>query len=397
LEELPRLTWIDSFFEQNKVEGKPFFVYETQMTNPAKYRAEYPMRLVSLASFNDWDVIVWHYFGPAPDATKEFPYSRAMDYSSGGVGHPQGLHFQYDEVQQSAMTVASNIFCNFLLKPASNPTVFIFGKDSYFNPASLEFGGSYGKTKSKFMPTTYRYGSRILIDTTRKDDEIITFDEYKSRLAGNKPNILEKSDSKWSDGREKNVVDSRIFEINPIRTTNEIEYDWQKGHLIFQAPGVVSYTGFLSQYGKSVNFKNGIVLSQVKIDNPKDIPYPVGSDENYLEFTLASCDGKPIEKSDKISISLVSTSFNSGFKLDTSKIKREFQWGVPENTGMTISNGRLPVLVARVEATLLVPMLNGMKFRMLDWHLRTIKAGTINNGILEIPGNLPVFMIELNR
>lgn len=55
------------------------------------------------------------------------------------------------------------------------------------------------------------------------------------------------------------------------------------------------------------------------------------------------------------------------------------------------------MLVARVGATLSVPMLKGMKYKMLDWHFRTIKEGTISNGKLVIPGNLPVFMIELNR
>ena len=397
LEELPRLTWNDSWLEQNKVEGKPFFVYENQIHNPAKYRAEYPMRLASLASINDWDVIVWHYFGPVPDAVKELPYNNAMDYSTGGTGHPQGLHFQHDEVQQSAMIAASNIFCKFLLKPASDPTVFIFGKNSFLNPACMEYGGSYGKTKSKFIPTTYRYGSRILIDTTQADDEIITYQEYKSRMLGNKPIKLEKSNSKWSDGREQHVYDSRVYEINPIRPTSEIEYDWQKGHLMFQAPGAVSYTGFLAQYGASVKFKNGIELSNVHIYNPKEMPYPVAENEKYIEFSAVSCDGQPLGKSSKIYISLVSTSFNSGFKLDHSNISREFIWGAKENEGMTVSNGNLPVLVARVGATIYLPMLSGMKYRMLDWHFKELKTDRIKNGILVVPTELPVFMIEITR
>jgi hypothetical protein len=397
LEELPRMTWNDSWLEQNTTPGKPYFVYENQIHNPAKYRAEYPMRLVSLASINDWDAIVWHYFGPAPDAKKELPYTKALDYSTGGTGHPQGLHFQYDEVQQSAMTIAANVFCNFLLKPTDNPTVFIFGKKSLYNPAGLEYGGSYGKTKSKFMPTTYRYGSRLLIDTTKTDDEIITFDEYKSRLAGNKANQLEKSDSKWKDGRERNVYDARVYEINPIRPTNEIEYDWQKGHLKFEAPGVVSYTGFMSQYGTSVQFKNGISLTKLSVVNPKDMPYPVGADENYVEFSVVCADGKPIGESKKITISLVSTSFNSGFKLDHSKINREFIWGAKENMGMTVDNGHLPVLVSRVQATLLLPMLDGMKYTLLDFELKPIKSGIIKNGKIDIAAALPVFLINVTE
>jgi hypothetical protein len=395
LEELPRLTWNDSWLEQNKVEGKPFFVYENQIHNPAKYRAEYPMRLASLASINDWDVIVWHYFGPAPDAKEDQPYSNAMEYSTGGAGHPQGLHFQHDEVQQSAMTIASSIFCNFLLQPANNPTLFIFGKNSFLNPASMDYGGSYGKTKSKFIPTTYRFGSRILIDTTQTDDEIITLEEYKSRLAGNTPNKLEKSDSKWSDGRNQRVYDSRVYEINPLKPTSEIEYDWQKGHLMFEAPGAVSYTGFLAQYGEPLQFKNGIGLSNVTVVNPEAMPYPVAENEKYIEFSAVSCDGQPLEKSSKIYISLVSTSFNSNFKLDHSKIRREFIWGAKENDGMTVSNGQLPVLVARVGAIISLPMLTGMKYRMLDWHMNPIKSGTIENGKIEVPSKIPVFLIEI--
>ncbi len=397
LEELPRMTWNDSWLEQNTTPGKPFFVYENQIHNPAKYRAEYPMRLVSLASINDWDAIIWHYFGPAPDATKELPYASALDYSTGGSPHPQGLHFQYDEVQQSAMTVAAKVFCNFLLKPAANPTVFIFGKNSLYNPAGLEYGGSYGKTKSKFMPTTYRYGSRMWIDTTKADDEIITFDEYKSRLAGNKANKLEASNSKWKDGREKNVYDARVYEINPIKPTSEIEYDWQKGHLKFEAPGSVSYTGFMAQYGQEVSFTNGISISNASVLNPKDMPYPVGADEKYIEFSVVSNDGKPLEQAEKITISLVSTSFNSGFKLNHSKINREFIWGAKENIGMTVSNGSLPVLVARMQATLRLPMLSGMKYTLFDFEMKPIKSGIITKGKLEISAALPVFLIELTR
>ena len=109
LEELPRTCWDVPWIEHNRMEGKPYFVYETQIEQPAKYRAEFPMRIASLGAIQDWDAVCWHLFGAIPDAKAVNPYDGWMDVTDAG-GHPQGYHFRKDEVQMSAMKSGSGGF-----------------------------------------------------------------------------------------------------------------------------------------------------------------------------------------------------------------------------------------------------------------------------------------------
>jgi hypothetical protein len=361
LEELPRLAWDHPWVEQNRYEGKPFLVYETQIEQPAKYRAEYPMRVASLGAIQDWDAVNWHYFGPTPDSSVAHPYERPLDITIAG-GHPQGYHYQYDEVQMSAMRAASEIFKQGLLKPAPTPTQFIFGRRSLYNLEMTE----YGEAGSLFMPTTYRWGMRLRIDPSRENDEVIG-----------------------------PVVKPRVYEASPIRPTDEICYDWQHGFLLFDSASVTSFTGFLENRDSAVTFRNGVQLRDVKISNPPGIAYPVGPDDNYLEFTLVSLDGQPLETTRHALISAVSTSFNTGFRLDESKIKREFEWAA--NPGATSSVGILPVLVARVGFHLQAPFLSGMTYTMLNWNWEVVGSGKISDGTLAISSDVPVFLIFLER
>lgn len=366
LEELPKVGWDDPWLEHNKMEGKPFFVYETQVMQPAKYRAEYPMTIVKLASIQDWDVINWHYWGHARPADDEHPYDHALDYVT-KTHYPQGYHYQYDEVQQSAMTLAGTIFTNFLLEPAPHPTTFVFGRESLYSWDMND----YGDAGEMFVPTVYRYGMRLLIDPSREDDEIVG-----PRIKGR-----------------------GVYESCPIVPTEQISHDWQKGHLIFDGPGVVSYTGFYTQYGGPVTFKNGLVLDNVSVDNPDKMPYPVSEDEKYIEFTFASTDGKSLDKTEEAYISLVSTSFNTGFTIQEElhanrpwSVQKEWTWDLK-----TLNLGSEPVLVARVNASVSAPFLKGMKYELLDWHFNVLERGKIKNEMFEIPSGKPVFLIKLYR
>jgi len=57
----------------------------------------------------------------------------------------------------------------------------------------------------------------------------------------------------------------------------------------------------------------------------------------------------------------------------------------------------LPVLVARVSATLQSPALNGFQFTFRDWNMQRIGSGTITDGQLVIPNDKPIFIVELQR
>lgn len=366
LEELPKMGWDDPWLEHNKMEGKPFFVYETQILQPAKYRAEYPMEIVKLASIQDWDIVNWHYWGHPVSSVRENPYDQKLDYATKSH-YTQGYHYQFDEVQQSAMTAAGEIFKNFLLKPAPEPSEVIIGSKSLYSWGM----NSYGKLGKSFTPTVYRYGMRLKIDPEKEQDQVIG-----------------------------PVIKSRgVYESCPIEPTEEISHDWQKGHLIFDAPGAAMYTGFFAQYGEKIHFKNGICLSDVEIVNPDGMPYPVADDEKYIEFCITSCDGKSLQESSKIYISLVSTSFNSGFSINekahasrTYTPLREWGWDLD-----LLEPGGTPVLVARVGGKIESDILKGMNYRFLDWKLNELERGKLKSGSLVFPSELPVFLVELTR
>jgi hypothetical protein len=342
------------WLEHNKVEGKPYFAYETQIQQPAKYRADFPLRHLALDSIQDWDFVCWHYFAPGDDTgTAARPFDKPLDITTGA--HPQGYHFTFDEVQTAMMRLAGLAWRQNLLAPAAKPTQFIYGRRSLYDPASMQYAGSYGATGLDMLQTVYQYGCRIRIDPTRDDDQVI--------------------------GPVVKFADRQTH--NPYTPTDEIVMDWKKGFLSFDAPGVVAWTGLLARFGDKIVFKNGVTLQNVVIHNPPGIFEPVADDEKYIAFGLATRDGKPLAQCRRATLSLVSTSFNSGFKLASG--------------GKQSVAGKLPVLVARVGATVAAPALDGMKYSFRDWHLKEIGAGVIRGGVLKIPADQPVFCVELER
>jgi hypothetical protein len=358
LEQYPRICGDVPWLEHNKVEGKPFLCYETQIQQPAKYRAEFPLRLLALASIQDWDAICWHYWGAVPDiSTHPRPFDRAMDVTTGG--HPQGYHYTFDEVQNAMMRAAAFAFRNQLIPPAPKPTKFIFGRRSLYDPASMDYGGSYGKLGYHLLPTTYQYGVRLYIDPTREEDSV-----------------------------EGPIVPFGQEARSPVIAPNpQIRFDIRSGTLTLDAPGAALFTGFLSRAGGEIRFANGVELKDVRISVPKEMPYAQGiAEERYIGFGAVSEDGKPLRETKRAMLSLVSTSFNAGFRwLDRTMNGR-------------IEGGDLPVLTARVSATVVVPGSAGMRYALRDWHMQLLGEGTIGpDNMLRLSAEQPVFVVELTR
>jgi len=366
LTEPPRLAWNVPWVETQRVPNKPYLIYEIGYENPGKYRSEYPYRVAFLAAIQDFDAICWHTQNGLL-GMDSCSYQGQLQYSVSWNDQPQGLHYASDEVMQSAMQAASEIFKNSLVKAPENPTTYVFGTKTLYDPASMDYGVAYGQYGQTILPTTYRYGTRMYCDTARKNDTAIG-----------------------------PVISRGVYEPNPYRPTPEMELDWRKGFLRFDAPGTAMYSGFFANYGGPVKFDNGIILDSVNVVNPPDMPYPVRPDELYISFCIAACDGKPIAETKRAVLSLVSTSFNSGFKIDESKIRKEYSWQY--NPGATIKAGRTPVLVARAGARISASALAGMRYLMRDWRLQPIGEGTVGkDGVLKVPADKPIYIMELTR
>jgi hypothetical protein len=349
------------WMEHNRVPGRPYLIYETQIQQPAKYRADYPLRLAALASIQDWDWISWHYFASHDNvATDDNPWDRPMDITTGS--HPQGYHFTYDEVQQASMRAAAHIFRHEQLDPAAEPTLYIYGRDYLTEADSMQYAGSYGMTGLGMNYTSWAHGMRLLIDPDREGVTVV--------------------------GPTVDAADRRNH--NPYAATDQITYDHQAGYLMFDSPAAVAWTGMFADYpgGDTVQFNHhDLTLSDVVINNPEGSYDPVTEDEQYFAFALHSLTDQPLDQTDRASISLVSTSYNTGYTY------------TPGDGGVRArgTQGTLPVLETAVGATLTSPALTGMSYRMLDWHLNPIAEGTIDNGTLQIPADEAVFVIELTR
>jgi len=369
LEAPPKLCWDVPWVEVSKQKGKPFFVYECQIDCRTKYRAEFPMRMTAAGAIGDWDIINWHIYGHDVDASKPNPFAGAIC-----VWHDY-LQYAYDEVQNSAMKVCAEIFKNGLLAPPPKPTTFIFGRKTLYDPQSMTYGKSYGEAAMRIIPTFYRYGAQFVIDPTREDD---TIDGPSYRQS--------------------------IYEPNPVKPNEQIEFDWSKGFLKFDAPGCIGFVGFYGQLGGPVNFRSGASFRDVVVENPDGIAYPVTPEEGYVEITVASQDGQPLAKTAKAIVSAVSTSFNSGFRLDYTKATQGMHYDGPkdgppeEGYGPWAADaGHEPVLVARVGVTVVCKDVDGMRYVLRDWHMREIGRGTVRNGALKVPADKPVFIVELTR
>ncbi|MEX0653821.1 MAG: hypothetical protein WD151_06835 [Phycisphaeraceae bacterium] len=345
------------WLEHNRTPNMPYFVYETNIQQPAKYRADFPLRIGALAAIQDWDFVVWHYFGDGSMnelATTERPFDKPMDITTGW--HPQGYHFTYDEVQAAMMRAAAIMFRHQHFEPAQHPTVYLYGRDTLYDPDSMPYGRSYGQRGMNMLGTVYEHGVRLWIDPAMQADAVIG------------PEVT--YEQRWTH--------------NPFQPTQQIRFDREKGYLWQDAPAAVAFTGMMAEVGDTLAFDNGVTLEEVSIHNPEGIYEPIDEDEKYIAFALSSLDDRPLAEAERISLSLVSTSFNTGFRLG-------------EGDEQPTVRGELPVLVARVAGTVHSDAIDGMRYTLYDWHMEPIGEGVVEGAALHIPNDQPVFVIELTR
>jgi hypothetical protein len=368
LEEQPKICLNVPWLEHNKVEGKPFFCYEVNIGSPAKFRTEFPYRVLFLATIQDWDIVCWHTLSGGYKWSTETPLDGPI--SSPGHAATQ-FNYQNDEVLIAAIRLAGEMFKGQSLKPAPKPTTFIYGRNTIFGPDSMDYAGSYGRNGEDMLYTTYRYGSRIQIDLSRADDEI------------RGPTVPLKT---WAFP-------------NPLNPTGQMVYDWRKGYLKIDSPAAKAYTGFLAQYGAdTVRFDNDVQIAGVSVSNPADAPYPVTPEENYVSVGVSSLDGKWLDKCSRAVISAVSTSANKGLKVGRDPAAPERPGHVWAGSKVFEGAWKMPVIVSRVNCTITAPALAGMKYRMRDWYWNIVEEGQVGkDGKLTISAAKPVFQVELER
>ncbi|MEM1213139.1 MAG: hypothetical protein AAGI68_12680 [Planctomycetota bacterium] len=353
LDQYPRISNDVPWLEHNRTPGKPFLCYETQMGNPGKYRAEFPLRLTALAAIQDWDAVAFHYWTIGKYRFSEPETLEGPNSHPGGGAHQ--YDFTFDEVAFAIRRIAGEIFKHGYADPAPTPTTFTFGRKALYHPDSMSYGRSYGPDMLQDMLyTSYRHGMRLVIDPSVEGD---TVEGPKVR------------------------ADSYLVP-SVIQPTDQITFDTTQRQLTIDTPQAMAYVGFFASHrSDTLRFKHGVEVSGIEFNNPPDTPYPITDEERYFAFGLVSTDGQPLGQAKTATLSLVGTSSNTG--LDLSGEKPDY--------------GTTPVLVTRVGATLRCDAINGMRYVMHDYHMNELASGKIESGVLTVPSALPVFCIDLSR
>jgi hypothetical protein len=271
----------------------------------------------------------------------------------------QAVVFGGDEVMLASMKLASTIFLHGDLAPPAEPTVLVVGRDVLFNIDTSGWDSLY----KHMQATAMQFGLRLRFDPNAP----------KSHFIG------------------KNTM---TFE-DVCRPTPEITYRWKQGQLIIESPRVRVIAGFVPE---AHTFECGEKLEGISVGIPEGTPY-VREGERYVCFALCSQDDKPLAESGDIVAMAVSTSWNTGFKLNTDKYDAELkatQHG-PISAARSLEWGSLPVLVTRVGWTLQAPWLAGLTAERHDFSLETYRTDQLKNPSLTVDADEPLFFIHLKR
>ncbi|MCC7348931.1 MAG: hypothetical protein IT446_00045 [Phycisphaerales bacterium] len=164
----------------------------------------------------------------------------------------------------------------------------------------------------------------------------------------------------------------------------------------YRRDGKVLVAGFAPE---NFQFKSGEKLQDITLNIPDCTPY-VRKDERFVCFALCSQDDKPLADSSDIVAMAVSTSWNTGFKLDPDKFDAEMKithGHGPKSAANAIVPGTKPVLVTRVGWTLDAPWLTGMTAERYDFSLKAYRTGKLDGPSLHVSAEEPLFFVELKR
>jgi len=311
--------------DSHTVDNMPTVLYETNQGRPNPNRTEYPFKLAAMGSWQDWDGIFWHYWAAGDMKNDE-------EFMAATMPHVAVTHFwlgidqERDPVMTSAMALAGRIFLNHEIKPAPQPAIYHIGRKGIFG---FDYANGLGLTRAMFQR-----GAKIKFEP--QSDTLLTIDNE--------------------------VPDEPV--AGPVKSGDEIFWDWPNARLIIDTPSVKAYVGKVDS--KPFTFSDGTVLS--------------GINTPWICWGFASADGKPLSETKKAFVTAVYDARNTGF---------DFDWtvaGSPVDQARAIRNrGRAPVIVDKVDYTLSLPAQADFQFSGYDFATRKVMetSGT-NSNVLRV-------------
>ncbi len=339
LDKPPSAYVIDSYTPSDQ----PTVLYETNTARPNPFRAEYPLKLAALASYQDWDGVFWHYWAPMENEHDVAYLANAMALP-GPVYYWTAVMHEVDPVMCTAMALGGRIFLGNRIPPAKDPEIFKIGKQALF---------SYSAFRGINMAdSTFTKGSRLLYEP--KDDSAVTLNGKTVPSAGR----IEKA----------------------IASGDYITWDWPNGRLIIDAPTVKAYVG---KVDGSFQFSDGITIGNISTP--------------WIVFSMSSADDKPLTGPDATKHILMGGVFdakNSGFEFDYNIL------GGPLDQGKSIRNpGHAPTLVDKVEYKVWFPNQFEGTLKSYDFALRETNSTSVNkdNEVSQQGATPYMDVLEINR
>lgn len=352
------------------VKDKPFVVYENSFFRPYAYRAEWVPAVMLLGAGLGWDSIYYYIFGQdwaicdrkftgLSFMSKELKIPTSATHD----GYCYGFHHGNDEILMASLAVSAQAFINGI-EPNTGETVITYGKSAIHDPAYKNYspGGpaakiperdrAGGETEWYSMPNIYR---KFMHTSVRKRLQT-AFDEKQEAPIKVKGTLLEKT-SGLDEDREK------------LTSSPDITWEPKKNRFILDCAHSKIATGILKDGYK---FKGGVVLGPVNRD--------------FAMFGISSRDGKSLDQSENIIVTIVSKSHNTNYQFDPSKIKGSTLGHIRG----VVNRGTTPVIVERVKADITVPIKNKVMrcYNFAGYCYRTVPV----NGKIAFSADEPLFI-----
>ncbi len=352
---------LHGWMNTRRLKDKPAFVYETMIFQPQKYKVEWFYRLLAWAAIQDFDVISFHYYGhPVPFPRIKNPYGRHAIQLMSPNRTFNGALMRLDEVLMSAVRTAGEIFKRGYLRPAPHPTTVTIGSKTLWSLDGIHGGPSASRASNTVFHRGFQWVFNPEQTADTVDGVLISGEQHATEAV--------------------------------VKPTDQIAYRWREGIMVIDDPRAKVLVGFVP---RNFEFRDGLSLRRIHVNTPEGMPFVIPG-ERYVGFGIVSLDGEPLDRSTKLLVSAVNTSFNSGFKLDLAKMAQDTAYA--HGLARAIADrGNAPVVIGRVGLTLQADWLRGRHYRMIDYNNNVLAQGVLTRPRLTIPDDLPVYMTELSR
>lgn len=327
-----------------RIRGQPFVMYEGMSMTPNAFKAEYPIIQAVFGSWQDHGGYFFYQY-PIRGFAKDANWYRGPLLYSVENQWDSTPGFARDEVMLSVAWAAGAAFRNFGIPSAPNPTVFRFGADALFDPARRDEAKA-AETWRQIARTAYQYGAELAFEPA---------ESFAERVAG--------------PVREGDFTEPLGVADGAIR------WDWPEGRLVVDTPYVKIYAGRFPA-DRQFEFADGVRIA--------DLDRPWGY------FILASDTADPIASSERVFLSLMQTSDNTGFAIDPARLDADVR-SVTGWRRAVVNEGGLPVAVQRMSAEVTLPKLPGRVLIKRDFDLQQIGGAEDASRAVRISAEEPVF------